>query len=176
MMSLTSFKEIGATLLIIITIVSSGTAATQIDIFGPTGSGSFGANVVVLPNGNLVVADSAYDITSPMIRVDVCAVHLYKGSTGALISTLTGGLSLDNVGHGGITVLANGDFVVASPNWSIDLGNGARISSVGAATYCRADIGCSGIISSANSLIGSTADDHVGSSVIALPNGNFIVD
>jgi hypothetical protein len=31
--------------------------ATQFDIFGPTGSGVFGASVTALPNGNIVVTD-----------------------------------------------------------------------------------------------------------------------
>ncbi len=90
-------------------------SATQTDIAGPAGSGTFGATVTVLPNGNFVVTDLLYDLPGPI--ADVGAVHLYNGTTLALISTLTGGTANDNVGKGGITVLTNGNYVVQSNNW-----------------------------------------------------------
>src|SRR3712207_1811605 len=65
-------------------------AATQTDIAGPAGSGQFGNEVVVLSNGNFVVADPGYDLTSPTAVANVGAIHLYDGATRALISTITG--------------------------------------------------------------------------------------
>jgi len=62
-------------------------AATQIHLTGPAGSGSFGSSVTTLPNGNVVVSDPSYDsATNP----NVGAVYLYSGATGQLISVLTG--------------------------------------------------------------------------------------
>jgi len=52
-------------------------ARTQIDITGPVGSGSFGTTVAMLPNGNIVVTDPTYDITTPILVTDVGAVYLY---------------------------------------------------------------------------------------------------
>ena len=75
--------------------------STQTDILGPVGSGEFGS-VTVLPNGNIVVVDTGYDAPGPII--DVGAVYLYNGATGALISTLTGSSANDWVGAGGVMV------------------------------------------------------------------------
>jgi hypothetical protein len=63
-----------ATLLLIGTLLAY--AATQTDIAGPAGSGLFGNEVIVLSNGNFVVADPGYDITSPTLISNVGAVHL----------------------------------------------------------------------------------------------------
>ncbi len=142
-------------------------AATQNDITGPSGSGAFGETVTVLPNGNLVVTDSLYDLTLPVPVADVGAVYLYNGATGALISTLAGSTAGDQVGNGGVTVLANGNFAVRSLCW-----NGKR----GAVTWGHAATGVAGAVSAANSLTGSTADDFVGGGgLTALSNGNFVV-
>ena len=73
-------------------------AATQIDIPGPNGSVQFGSSVTVLPNGNIVVTDPGFN---GGIGVNAGAVYLYNGSSGALISTLTGMTANDQVGSGG---------------------------------------------------------------------------
>jgi hypothetical protein len=89
-------------------------AATQNDLVGPAGTERFGAATVVLPNGNLVVTDPFYDITMPFPVEDAGAVFLYNGGSGALISALTGDEPGDQVGSGGVILLANGKFVVSS--------------------------------------------------------------
>ena len=143
-------------------------SATQTDIAGPVGSGQFGATVTALPNGNFVVADTLYDEGGAN---DIGAVYLYDGTTLAIISTLKGSTLNDNVGSGGITVLTNGNFVVRSQNWDNGLAADA-----GAVTWCSATTGCNGVVSSANSLVGGTASDQVGSGgVRALTNGNYVV-
>lgn len=48
------------------------------------------------------------------VSTDTGAVHLYRGSDGALISVLTGGGLRDRVGRGGIVVLPSGKFLVLS--------------------------------------------------------------
>ena len=144
----------------------NATAATQIDIAGPAGSEQFGSAVAVLPNGNIVVTDPYYDAPGPI--ADVGAVHLYN-SAGVLISTMTGGTAGDRVGSNGIRVLRNGHYVVRSSLWK----NGTA-AEAGAATWCNGTTGCSGTVSPANSLVGTTAGDHVGRFVSALANGHYV--
>src|SRR5262249_20022613 len=72
-----------------------------------------------------------------------------------------------------ITVLSNGNYVIGSPGW-----NGKR----GAVTWGNANTGVSGIISEANSLLGSRPSDEIGQSyfdtpgIVLLSNGNYVVD
>ncbi len=161
-------------LLLITTLVFAQVASIyQTDIPGPAGSGSFGGQVAVLPNGNIVVADPFY---SSATASHVGAVYLYDGDTLALISMLTGSTEDDQIGSGqiggaeGVTVLSNGDFVVASPYWN----NGASIDA-GALTWVSAVTGLSGEVSPANSLVGDLFADRVGADVLALTNGNYVV-
>ena len=158
-----------ATFAALLLLSSPSHAATQVDIAGPPNSGRFGSSITVLPNGNFVVVDPSYDQLSPPV-VNVGAVYLYTPE-GALISTLLGSTASYQIGSTGINILQNGNFVVRSRNW-----NGSR----GAVTWGSATTGFIGgasvIVSAANSLVGSSANDNVGvSGVTALTNGNYIV-
>ncbi len=112
---------------------------------------------------NLVDTDPEYDMGGIQ---NVGVVYLYHGGTHALISTLTGSSANDQVGNSGVVALANGNYVVRSLLW-----NGNR----GAATWSLGASGSNGVVSEQNSLIGSSAGDTVGSSVVALSNGNYVV-
>jgi hypothetical protein len=143
-------------------------AATQTEISGPAGSGQFGYVVTILPNGNWIVVDPYYDDGD---IPDVGAVYLYDGATNTLISTLTGSLTEDNVGLGGIVVLPNGFYLVLSPNW-----NNGYAENSGSVTRCSIDTGCNGVVSTTNSLVGSHDDDQIGSSgITVMVNGSYIV-
>src|SRR4030095_6740879 len=83
----------------------SSMLTTQTDITGPAGSEFFGFSVTALPNGNIVVTDPLFDITTPSVILNVGAVYLYNGATGTLISMLTGSGISDLVGLNGVTVL-----------------------------------------------------------------------
>jgi hypothetical protein len=158
---------VGALALAALLATAPAIRAAQTDIPGPTGSGTFGKTVTYLPNGNFVVTDPTYSLTTPTAVANVGAVHLYNGSTLALISTLTGSTASDQVGSGGVTVLGNGNFVVCSSSW-----NGSQ----GAVTWVSATAGLSGTVSAANSLVGSTASDQIGNGgILALGNGNYVV-
>jgi hypothetical protein len=133
----------------------------------PAAGNSFGATVVALSTGNVVIT-SQYDDAGGN---DAGAVYLFNGATGALISTLRGSTAGDNIGSRGVTALSNGNFVVISPSWD----NGA-ISDAGAVTWGSGTIGVSGVVSAANSLVGSTAGDLVDALVTALSNGNYVVE
>ena len=157
------------TTLLLIGSSTSASAASQVDLPGPVGSGEFGSSVTVLPNGNFVVTDPSFDQSSPVVE-DIGAVYLYNPQR-ILISRLTGGNANDKVGSRGVTVLANGNFVVKSFLW-----NGSR----GAVTWGHADRGFIGgsdvVVSPANSLVGTLVNDHVGSyDVTTLTNGHYVV-
>jgi hypothetical protein len=144
-------------------------ASTQTDIHGPAGSGMFGQQVTVLPNGNIVVTDPGYDNSGGI--PDVGAVYLYNGATGTLISSLVGSRIGDMVGSDGVTVLSSGNYLVVSHGWA----NGTN-AYAGAVTWGNSATGVSGVISSSNSLVGSIAGDSVGSGgVTMLTNGNYLV-
>jgi hypothetical protein len=142
-------------------------AAQNIDIVGPSGSGAFGTTVTALPNGNIVVTDPGFDAPG---LADAGAVYLYNGATQALISTMKGTSVNDQLGSAGITVLTNGNFVVASTVW-----DNAGVFNAGAATWCSKTAGCPAAVTAANSLVGSSALDNVGFTVIALTNGNYVL-
>jgi hypothetical protein len=69
--------------------------------------------------------------------------------------------------------LNTGHYVVSSPGWD----NGGT-TDAGAVTWGNGASGITGVVSAANSLVGSTTGDEVGgllSGVVALSNGNYVV-
>ena len=69
-----------------------------------------------------------------------------------------------------MTALNNGNYVVNSRYWA----NGTAIQA-GAVTWCSGTVGCTGVVTATNSLVGSQANDQVGYDVTALSNGNYVV-
>ncbi|MFN5622819.1 MAG: hypothetical protein ACK5DM_02645 [Planctomyces sp.] len=135
----------------------------------PNAGNAFGSSVLVLSSGNVVVTSPNDDAGG----TDAGAVYLFNGMTGALISTLRGSSANDQIGSSGLTQLTNGNYVIASGEW-----DSGTISNVGAVTWGNGTTGISGVVSSTNSLVGSTANDYVGgvfSGVTALTNGNYVV-
>ena len=138
--------------------------AVQIDIIGPAGSVAFGTSVTVLSNGNFVVTDPNAGVSN------TGAVYLYSPS-GVQISVLTGSTANDKVGSDGVIALSNGNFVISSHEW-----NKGAIARAGAITWGNAMTGVSGVVSTANSLVGTSSNDQIGESgVTALSNGNYVV-
>ena len=166
--------------------ISNVTASPAFQLLDPhpLAGNSFGAYTYVLTNGNVVVAVPV----DSLVAASAGAVYLFDGTTGALVSTLTGSAVSDRVGIDGVTALTNGNFVVDSSVWS---------GGMGAVTWGSGTAGVSGPVSSANSLVGSTAADGIGThssvsvwdarnnitnnlgggkvGVIALTNGNYVV-
>ncbi len=67
--------------------------------------------------------------------------------------------------------LSNGNYVVASPFW-----NDGATTQAGAITWARGSTGLQGAITATNSLIGTQANEYVGSGrVSATSDGNYIV-
>jgi len=134
----------------------------------PAPGNRFGQLVVPLSTGNVVVTSPFDDAGG----VDAGAVYLFNGSTGALISVLLGSTAGDQIGNSGVVTLTNGNFVVISAIWD----NGAVLNA-GAVTWCNGTTGLNGGVTAANSLVGTTSSDQVGSGgVTALSNGNYVVE
>lgn len=125
--------------------------AVQVEVAGPAGSVSFGARVAVLPNGNLVITDPAYN--------DGGAAYLYSPS-GQQISKLTG----TPPGSGGGSPSAEWDFieiiVLANGNYVLNFANGYAVWGSGTS-------GVSGYVNPSNSAYPAKA--------LALANGNYIL-
>jgi hypothetical protein len=152
----------------VLSILFVAARAQSTTIMGPLGTERFGQYVAQLSTGNYFVIDPFYDDGE---IVDVGAVFLYNGSTHALISVLKGSSPDDRVGHGGYQLLDNGNFLVKSHRWN----NGAT-TQAGAVTWVNGTTGLNGVVSSSNSLVGSTAFDGVGgSNIYVLTNGNYVV-
>jgi filamentous hemagglutinin family protein len=84
-------------------------------------------------------------------------------SSNSLVGTSSG----EEVGDGGIAFLQDNNYLVLTPNY----GGGA-----GAVTWGSATAGVSGDVSSSNSLVGASSNDHIGSGgLIFLSNGNYLV-
>ncbi|MBL0042641.1 MAG: hypothetical protein IPP28_16720 [Xanthomonadales bacterium] len=131
-------------------------------------------NVIVLVNGNYVVVSPNAVIAG---ITNAGAVTWGSGQTGVIgtvsaANSLVGGSDGDFVGLDGVTGLTQGHYVVQSPLWTNPT---TGIDGVGAATWCNGNIGCVGPVTSANSLTGSQGADLVGTDVLALPNGNYVV-
>jgi hypothetical protein len=145
---------------------STHTIGGEIDLFGPAGSGRFGATVAVLPNGNIVVGDP---LASSDAAAHVGAVYLFSPS-GNLISTLRGSSAEDSVGASPVFVLPDGNFVVATPSW-----DNAGATDAGAVTWVSGTSGLDGVVGGDNSLVGTSAGDGAGFDVVVLANGSYVV-
>jgi uncharacterized repeat protein (TIGR02543 family) len=152
-------------------VVSSANSLVGTRAYDNVGYG-LKSSVTPLANGNYVVTSYLWDSPS---ATDVGAITWANGATGrsgvvSTLNSLVGSSSNDWVGAAGVTALANGNYVVASPYWS----NGSA-SDAGAVTWANGATGLVGAVSTANSLVGAASTDRVGLwGVVALPNGNYL--
>lgn len=152
---------------------TSGAVSATNSLVGSSAGDNVGNSVITLTgNGNYVVASPSWDNGA---LADAGAVTWGNGATGisgvvSAANSLVGSTASDSVGSNGVGVLSNGNYVVLSSSWD----NGA-IANAGAATWGNGLSGITGQISAANSLVGGTAGDAVGSGFLALGNGNYLV-
>ena len=140
-------------------------------LVGTKSGDNVGSVVTALGNGHYVVGSPNWDNGGV---TNAGAATWVNGSTGAVgtlnaANSLIGPTANDKVGSS-VTALSNGNYVVSSPTWD----NGSRIDA-GATTWGDGTSGTIGVVNIANSLIGSTANDGLSSSVIALTNDNYVV-
>jgi len=129
------------------------------------------ASLIPLANGNYVLASPGWDNGTAL---DAGAVTWGNGTTGgagviSALNSLVGSTANDGL-TSKITALTNGNYVISSSLW--DKGG---ISNVGAVTWGDGLGGTIGVISGANSLIGSKSGDNVGIVITALTNGNYVI-
>jgi len=123
--------------------------------------GFIGNGVTALPNGN-------YLVSSPNWDGNRGAVTWANGMTGISgpVSEANSLVSAHPENGGTFTVLPNSNYVLASPYW-----NDGR----GAVTWGSGTAGVSGVVSEANSLVGTHPNDYVGRVSILLGNSNYVV-
>jgi trimeric autotransporter adhesin len=154
-------------------------------LVGTTASDHAGLHgIQALTNGNYVVASATWDSPSD---VDAGAVTWMNGTTGL---TTTGGIGAittsnslhgttvnDQAGLGGITALTNGNYVVGSNMWDGPVTDSGALTLVnGSGANAGAALADSlFVISTSNSLYGTTASDQVGVGTSReLSNGNYV--
>lgn len=132
----------------------------------------FDPKVTPLSNGNYVVHDMRWTNHWATEAGFAKWCDGMRGCTGTVsaANSLVGSIPTDWVGYG-IAATPSGDYFVLSPYW-----NNQTTPDAGAVTWCDGTRGCTGVISEANSLVGTTNGDRVGyRGVTYLANGNYVI-
>lgn len=128
----------------------------------PGANDYFGAQVVILNNGNIVVSDPG----DSSVANENGAVHLYNPTTRALISSVYGDHADDQLGLHGITALENSNYVICTKVDSSD-----TISNAGSARLINGTTGVE-----IQALQGDQDNDFLCSDgITALSNSNYII-
>jgi hypothetical protein len=136
-------------------------------LIGSSDSDQIGYNAIALENGNYVTSSSYWDNGTVEDAGAATWGNGATGSTGVVseINSLVGSATEDFVGRGAVHALKDGNYLVSSFSWN---------HSAGAITWGDGTSGVSGLVSSANSLVGDNATDSVGV-VKVLANGNSVI-
>lgn len=153
-----------------------GPVSAANSLLGTTASDFDDAEVLKLTNGNYVILMSDWSSISPTIS-NVGAAMWMKGGTapkGTVSSTnaLVGSFANDSVSSSGGVALSNGNYVIRSRFCDNIF---PLTTDAGAVTWGDGTKGIRGFVSPDNSLMGGTALDQLPSSVLALPNGDYVV-
>ena len=138
----------------------SGAVSPATSLVGSTANDVVGFHgVTALTNGNYVVRSQNWSNGTVSAAGAVTWGNGTTGSSGVVsaANSLVGSTANESVGFPSVTALTNGNYVVSSQYWD----NGAVLN-VGAVTWGNGTTGISGVVSAANSLVGSTANDLVG--------------
>ncbi|QJE98928.1 hypothetical protein [Luteolibacter luteus] len=119
-----------------------------------------GAKAIALANGNYVVCSPQWE--SPGGPEDQGAASWGNGSSGTVgivgpENSLVGSSASDKVGET-VVPLSNGNYVAVASFWDRGV-----VTDAGAVTWGNGTTGTSGVVSAANSLVGATANDRIGS-------------
>lgn len=137
--------------------------------------------VYVLPSGNIVIVSPQWNVSRGAVTCLTPSEYQAGNIVVSAGNSLTGENIGSRVGNGGITILANGNYVVSSPNWGTDP---SGLESQGAATWVDGktclpfgEATRNALVNSANSLVGVSSTDQVSSGgVVALNNNaNYVV-
>ncbi|MBO9665133.1 hypothetical protein [Dokdonella sp.] len=153
----------------------SGAVSPLNSLVGTTGGDAVGyaqyARTTALDNGNYVVPSTGW--SNGAVRY-VGAVTWGDGTHGvsgpiSARNSLVGTTDHDGVGER-LVALANGNYVTSSSTWT----NG-NVQLAGAATWADGRTGLTGPVTTENSLVGVRGADFVGTEIVALGNGNYVV-
>ncbi|MBL9115253.1 MAG: hypothetical protein JNJ83_09640 [Verrucomicrobiaceae bacterium] len=151
----------------------TGPVSAANSIVGSTASDQIGqARGTALSNGHYVINSPSWD-NGGIVNAGAVTWANGNGPTTSVVSTansLHGTTNSDEVGSYQVLGLNNGNYIVPSPIWD----NGSAVDA-GAVTWCNGSKGLSGPVSSANSLVGTTSFDRIGSQSTNLINGNYVV-
>jgi len=150
---------------------TTGVVSTSNSLFGTAANHAIGFNAAhPLSNGNYVVSSPFWYPAGLSAAGAATWVNGGTGRVGAVsaANSLVGSSSTNQVGRA-VLPLSNGNYVVQSNFWD----NGAVLNT-GAATWGNGLSGIAGVVSAANSLVGSAANDEVGINVVALSNGHYV--
>ncbi len=152
----------------------AGTVSAANSLVGTTTNDVVGGgHVTALSNGNYVVRSHLWNNGALTRAGAVTWGGGTSGVTGAVsaANSLVGTTGNGQLGSSGVTALSNGNYVVSS--YLMNIG---AVAQAGAVTWGNGMTGIVGTVSAANSLVGTTASDHVGrGGVTALSNGNYVV-
>lgn len=153
---------------------TKGPVTTGNSLIGTSEDDFDDSEVLALTNGNYVVVAPEWDGVSP-VATDVGAATWGSGKTGvkgivSAANSLIGVKALDSIGSGKNRVLANGNYVIASPKHDSAF---LHVDS-GAVTWGDGTKGVKGIIDSENSLVSFKNGDQIGDDTLALSNGHYV--
>ncbi len=153
--------------------VGSATAANSL-VGSKTNDQVGSGSVIALTNGNYVVGSGSWD-NGAIVNAGAATWGNGNGGTIGTISSansLVGSKANDQVASqfNSLTALSNGNYTVSSINWDNN-----TVVDAGAVTWSSGITGITGLVSTANSLVGTQTNDRVGSQVRALSNGNYVV-
>jgi hypothetical protein len=141
----------------------SGVVSTANSLTGNLPDDEVGSAIINLKNGNYVVSSPGWNnFTGAVTWVSEVSGISGRVSTD---NSLVGSQAGDRVGNY-IAPLSNGNYVVASPYWN---------NNVGAVTWVNGASGLIAQVSASNSLVGTRPNDKVGTAIVALSNGNYVV-
>ena len=148
----------------------SGTISSSNSLIGSIINDGIGTIATALNNGNYVIGSLYFDNGA---FTDAGAVTWGNGAMGTFgvvtsSNSLVGSSTNDNVGS--ISPLNNNNYLISSSFWD----NGAA-TDAGAVTWCNGSGPVSGVVSIANSLIGSSVNDRIGSNLAISLSGDYYV-
>lgn len=135
--------------------------------------------VIALTNGNYVVLSPESDNGRATLINGTTGIPIAGGAIGQTatdVNSLHGSVATDDVGADGVA-FTNGNYAVISPGWDGIVMDGGAITVVNGTTGIPVVAGVSigDAVSIANSLVGSTAMDQIGSGGAISTPTNFIV-
>ncbi|MBC7438049.1 MAG: filamentous hemagglutinin N-terminal domain-containing protein, partial [Bdellovibrionales bacterium] len=128
------------------------------------GAGNFGASIINIGSNRVLVTDP-FDTAG---GTNAGAIYIYDKTTGGLLSALTGSHNGDFVGSNYQSV--NSALVFKANAWNSNLGAWTWIQA-----GSTASLPGSGVISSANSLLGTAANDLASASLYSVANGRNLL-